>query len=108
MDFNLRKPRKYAKLLVASGTPTCNLTAIQQSCYRCGAKRIGSLIVKEAILWGAHSDCPIGRWLWEKFLHAPMDRLDNVPDYTNRGDRLPLRPTWLRHTWVCARLIQVP
>ena len=52
--------------------------------HRCGTKRIGPLDREGAYALGAHE--VIVQWAddfttREKFLHAPMDRLDNVPDY---------------------------
>ena len=46
-------------------------------------RELAHLIVKEAYAWGTWSDCPMADdyTTREKFLHAPMDRLDNVPDY---------------------------
>ena len=74
---------KYAKLLVANGinvqpghTLVLNIDVEQ--------RELAHLIVKEAYALGAHE--VIVQWAddfttREKFLHAPMDRLDNVPDY---------------------------
>ena len=74
---------KYAKLLVANGvnvqpghTLALNIDVEQ--------RELAHLIVKEAYALGAHE--VIIQWAddftnREKFLHAPMDRLDNVPDY---------------------------
>ena len=74
---------KYAKLLVANGvnvqpghTLALNIDVEQ--------RELAHLIVKEAYALGAHE--VIVQWAddftnREKFLHAPMDRLDNVPDY---------------------------
>jgi len=74
---------KYAKLLVANGinvqpghTVALNIDVEQ--------RELAHLIVKEAYALGAHE--VIVQWAddltaREKFLHAPMERLDNVPDY---------------------------
>lgn len=93
---------KYAKLLVANGInvqPGHTLALsidVQQ-------RELAHLIVKEAYALGAHevivqwTDDVINR---EKFLHAPMERLDNVPEYKiaemnylleNKASRLGVR-----------------
>lgn len=93
---------KYAKLLVANGInvqPGHTLTLsidVEQ-------RELAHLIVKEAYALGAHevivqwTDDVINR---EKFLHAPMERLDNVPEYKiaemnylleNKASRLGVR-----------------
>ena len=93
---------KYAKLLVANGinvqpghTLALNIDVEQ--------RELTHLIVKEAYALGAHE--VIVQWAddfttREKFLHAPMDRLDNVPDYKiaemnylleNKASRLGVR-----------------
>ena len=93
---------KYAKLLVANGinvqpghTLVLNIDVEQ--------RELAHLIVKEAYALGAHE--VIVQWgddftTREKFLHAPMDRLDNVPGYKiaemnylleNKASRLGVR-----------------
>ena len=93
---------KYAKLLVANGinvqpghTVALNIDVEQ--------RELAHLIVKEAYALGAHevivqwTDDVINR---EKFLHAPMERLANVPEYKvaemnylleNKASRLGVR-----------------
>ena len=74
---------KYAKLLVANGINVQPGHTLALS-IDVEQRELAHLIVKEAYALGAHE--VIVQWAddfttREKFLHAPMDRLDNVPDY---------------------------
>lgn len=74
---------KYAKLLVANGINVQPGHALVLN-IDVEQRELAHLIVKEAYALGAHE--VIVQWAddfitREKFLHAPMDRLDNVPDY---------------------------
>lgn len=81
---------------------TCNLVTLALS-IDVEQRELAHLIVKEAYALGAHevivqwTDDVINR---EKFLHAPMERLDNVPEYKiaemnylleNKASRLGVR-----------------
>ena len=74
---------KYAKLLVANGINVQPGHTLALS-IDVEQRELAHLIVKEAYALGAHevivqwTDDVINR---EKFLHAPMERLDNVPEY---------------------------
>ena len=74
---------KYAKLLVANGINVQPGHTLALS-IDVEQRELAHLIVKEAYALGAHevivqwTDDLVNR---EKFLHAPMERLDNVPDY---------------------------
>ena len=93
---------KYAKLLVANGINVQPGHTLALS-IDVEQRELAHLIVKEAYALGAHevivqwTDDVINR---EKFLHAPMDRLDNVPEYKiaemnylleNKASRLGVR-----------------
>ena len=62
----------------------CNLVTLLAISIDVEQRELAHLIVKEAYALGAHevivqwTDDIINR---EKFLHAPMERLDNVPEY---------------------------
>ncbi|HGS2486044.1 TPA: aminopeptidase [Streptococcus pneumoniae] len=93
---------KYAKLLVANGINVQPGHTLALS-IDVEQRELAHLIVKEAYALGAHevivqwTDDVINR---EKFLHAPMERLDNVPEYKiaemnylleNKASRLGVR-----------------
>ena len=93
---------KYAKLLVANGVNVQPGHTLALS-IDVEQRELAHLIVKEAYALGAHevivqwTDDVINR---EKFLHAPMERLDNVPEYKiaemnylleNKASRLGVR-----------------
>lgn len=93
---------KYAKLLVANGINVQPGHTLALS-IDVEQRELAHLIVKEAYVLGAHevivqwTDDVINR---EKFLHAPMERLDNVPEYKiaemnylleNKASRLGVR-----------------
>ena len=82
---------------------TCNLVTLWLLSIDVEQRELAHLIVKEAYALGAHevivqwTDDVINR---EKFLHAPMERLDNVPEYKiaemnylleNKASRLGVR-----------------
>ena len=74
---------KYAKLLVANGVNVQPGHTLALS-IDVEQRELAHLIVKEAYALGAHE--VIVQWAddfvnREKFLHAPMERLDNVPEY---------------------------
>ena len=93
---------KYAKLLVANGINVQPGHTLALS-IDVEQRELAHLIVKEAYALGAHevivqwTDDVINR---EKFLRAPMERLDNVPEYKiaemnylleNKASRLGVR-----------------
>ncbi|VRH59602.1 Aminopeptidase [Streptococcus pneumoniae] len=93
---------KYAKLLVANGINVQPGHTLALS-IDVEQRELAHLIVKEAYALGAHevivqwTDDVINR---EKFLYAPMERLDNVPEYKiaemnylleNKASRLGVR-----------------
>ena len=93
---------KYAKLLVANGVNVQPGHTLALS-IDVEQRELAHLIVKEAYALGAHE--VIVQWAddfvnREKFLHAPMERLDNVPEYKiaemnylleNKASRLGVR-----------------
>ena len=93
---------KYAKLLVANGINVQPGHTLALS-IDVEQRELAHLIVKEAYALGAHevivqwTDDVINR---EKFLHAPIERLNNVPEYKiaemnylleNKASRLGVR-----------------
>ena len=93
---------KYAKLLVANGVNVQPGHTLALS-IDVEQRELAHLIVKEAYALGAHE--VIVQWAddfvnREKFLHAPLERLDNVPEYKiaemnylleNKASRLGVR-----------------
>ena len=75
---------KYAKIFWLQTESTCNLVTLWLLNIDVEQRELAHLIVKEAYALGRTE--VIVQWAddftnREKFLHAPMDRLDNVPDY---------------------------
>lgn len=93
---------KYAKLLVANGVNVQPGHTLALS-IDVEQRELAHLIVKEAYALGAHE--VIVQWAddfvnREKFLHTPLERLDNVPEYKiaemnylldNKASRLAVR-----------------